>query len=62
MTQGQRLDTASRSQTVADLLHVEAGEGRPLLLLWAHSFFAGVAVVPLLAAGNALFLSQFSSD
>ena len=63
MTQIARSGTGSqRWQGLADLLHVEPGEARPLALLWAHSFFAGVAVVPLFAAGNALFLVQFSTD
>ena len=55
MTQVSHPDSSRRWQGLADLLHVEPGEARPLALLWAHSFFAGVAVVPLFAAGNALF-------
>ena len=54
--------TTPRWQGFAHLLHVEPTETRPLLLLWAHSFFSGVVVAPLFAAGNALFLSQFSTN
>ena len=62
MTQVSHPDSRRRWQGLADSARREPGEARPLALLWAHSFFAGVAVVPLFAAGNALFLVKFSSD
>ena len=51
-----------RWQGLANLLQVEPAETRQLLLLWAHSFFSGVTVAPLLAAGNALFLTHYSTE
>jgi hypothetical protein len=44
------------------LLRVEPEERRPLGRVWLLSLFSGLAIAPLFAAGNALFLSQFSSD
>lgn len=55
-------DNRYRWQGLAHLLRVEAGEPRPLLLLWVHSFFSGVTVAPLFAAGNAMFLAQVGKD
>lgn len=52
----------ANGRSLANVLHVESNETRPLLLLWAHSFFSGVTIAPLFAAGNALFLSKYSTE
>jgi len=48
--------------SISNALKIEPGEGRPLALLLAHSFFAGIALVSFNVASRALFLSVFPAD
>ncbi|MEC8990487.1 MAG: hypothetical protein VX656_04515 [Candidatus Latescibacterota bacterium] len=41
----------TQPSALLQFLRVEPNEGRPLLLLWIHSLFVGIAIVLLYVAG-----------
>jgi ATP/ADP translocase len=52
----------NQTNALTRALKIEPGEGWPLSLLMAHSFFMGIAIVTFFAASSALFLTEFGSE
>ncbi|MBT4097165.1 MAG: hypothetical protein HOE86_05960 [Gemmatimonadetes bacterium] len=61
MNAATAIETEDTSRLL-QLLRIEQAEARPLLLLWIHSLFVGIAIVPLYVAANTLFLAHLPAS
>lgn len=52
----------NQTNALSRAMNIEPGEGWPLTLLMAHSFFVGIVIVTFFAASSALFLTEFGSE
>ncbi|MBD06548.1 MAG: hypothetical protein CME24_19625 [Gemmatimonadetes bacterium] len=52
----------TQPSALLQFLRVEPDEARPLLLLWIHSLFVGIAIVLLYVAANTLFLAHLPAQ